>query len=75
MKTNKENPKHVVVFKEENRAEIKSSCLVVAPHSVAESFIRHNLSFPVEKSQEAFLHRLQLLLVNLRRRRDDGGGK
>lgn len=62
-------------FKEESRVEGKWSCLVVAPHSVAESFIRHNLSFPAEESQETLLHRLQLLLVNLRQTRDDGGGK
>lgn len=50
--------------------EMKRSCLVVAPHSVAESLVCHDLSLPVEKSQEAFLHRLQLLLVHLREEKE-----
>lgn len=50
--------------------KLKPSCLIVAPHCVAERFIRHNPSFPIEKSQETFLHRLQLLLVHLREREE-----
>lgn len=51
---------------------------MVAPHCVAESFICHNLRFPVQEGHETLLHCLQLLLVHLRKKNknkrvDDGG--
>lgn len=48
------------------------SYLIVASHSVTESFVSHNLSFPIEEGQKTFLHCLQLLLVHLRERADGG---
>lgn len=42
--------------------------LMVAPHCVAESFICHDLRFPVQEGHETLLHCLQLLLVHLRKK-------
>lgn len=45
--------------------KLVSPHLIVASHSIAESFISDNLSLSIEEGQEALLHCLQLLLVDL----------
>lgn len=49
--------------------KIQKSCLIVAAHSIAESFISYNLRLSFQEGLKSLLHRLQLLLVELRKRR------
>lgn len=43
----------------------ETTCLIVAPHSIAEGFVGGDLCLSTEEGLEAFLHSLELLSVEL----------